>query len=50
MLGLKGLGVKTHGNAKATEICNAILQCRTFHEERINEQIQKELGLGAEEN
>ena len=46
MLGLKGLVVKTHGNAKATEICNAVLQCRTFHEENISGLIAKELGLG----
>lgn len=50
MLGLKGLVVKTHGSAKANEICNAILQCRTFHEERINDHIQKELGLGTSDN
>lgn len=47
MLGLKGLIVKTHGNAGATEICNAILQCRTFYEEKINEHIAEELGVGA---
>ena len=46
MLGLKGLVVKTHGNAKATEICNAVLQCKTFHEENISGLIAKELGLG----
>lgn len=47
MLGLKGLVVKVHGNAKAEEICNAILQCRVFQEKHINERIEKELSLGA---
>ena len=46
MLGLKGLVVKTHGNAKATEICNAVLQCKTFHEENISGLIAKELNGG----
>ena len=46
MLGLKGLVVKTHGNAKATEICNAVLQCKTFHEENISGLIAKELNSG----
>lgn len=30
MLGLKNLVVKTHGNSKAPEIRNAIMQCRDF--------------------
>ena len=30
LLGLNGLVVKTHGNSKAGEICNSILQCQTF--------------------
>ena len=47
MLGLNGLVVKTHGNAKANEICNALMQCKTFHEEKINEFIAKETGVGA---
>ena len=29
MLGLKKFVVKTHGNSKAQEVCNTILQCRT---------------------
>lgn len=44
LLGLKGLVVKTHGNSKQTEICNAIIQCVTFKEQRINERIQESLG------
>lgn len=30
MLGLKGLVVKTHGNSKAVEIKNTVLQCKMF--------------------
>lgn len=46
MLGLKGLVVKAHGNSKANEICNAVLQCRKFSEEKINDRIQEEIGNG----
>lgn len=41
LLGLNGLVVKTHGNSKRTEICNSIIQCVTFKEQRINERIQE---------
>ncbi len=43
LLGLKGLVVKSHGSAKAGEIKNSVLQCVTFKEQRINEQIQEKL-------
>jgi len=43
LLGLKGLVVKTHGSAKSGEIKNSILQCVTFKEQKINEQIQEKL-------
>lgn len=43
LLGLNGLVVKTHGNSKSTEICNAIIQCVAFKEQRINEKIQDSL-------
>ena len=43
LLGLNGLVVKTHGNSKQTEICNSIIQCVTFKEQRINERIQESL-------
>ena len=43
LLGLKGLVVKTHGNAKAREISNAIAQCVTFKEQKISEKIQESL-------
>ena len=43
LLGLKGLVVKTHGNSKSTEVCNSILQCVTFREQKINEKFQESL-------
>ena len=43
LLGLNGLVVKTHGNAKAIEIKNAILQCLMFKEMHIKEQISENL-------
>lgn len=41
LLGLKGLVVKTHGSAKAAEVCNSIIQCVTFKEQQINEKIKE---------
>lgn len=43
LLGLKGLVVKTHGSSKANEICNSIIQCVTFKEQKINEKIRESL-------
>lgn len=43
LLGLKGLVVKTHGNAKAGEVCNSIIQCVTFKEQGISEKIKESL-------
>ncbi|MGL5435185.1 MAG: phosphate acyltransferase PlsX [Lachnospiraceae bacterium] len=43
LLGLKGLVVKTHGSAGAVEICNSIIQCVTFKEQKINEKIKETL-------
>ena len=40
LLGLKGLVVKTHGNSKALEIRNSIIQCVTFKQQQINEKIR----------
>ena len=40
LLGLNGLVVKAHGSSKAKEIQIAILQCVTFKEQKINEQIR----------
>lgn len=39
LLGLNGLVVKTHGSSTSKEVCNSILQCVTFKEQRINEKI-----------
>ncbi|MFR5601281.1 MAG: phosphate acyltransferase PlsX [Lachnospiraceae bacterium] len=44
LLGLNGLVVKTHGNSKAKEVCNSIIQCVTFKEQGINEKIRESLG------
>lgn len=43
LLGLNGLVVKTHGNAKAIEVSNSILQCLKFREEKINEKIKEKI-------
>ena len=43
-MGLNGLVVKTHGNAKRTEVRNSIIQCMTFKEQAINEKIRESLG------
>ena len=45
MLGLKGLVVKAHGNSKAAEIRNALIQCITFKEKKINDLFQSEMKL-----
>lgn len=39
LIGLNGLVVKTHGNAKALEVKNSILQCVKFKREKINDKI-----------
>ena len=43
LLGLKGLVVKTHGSAGAREVSNSIIQCVTFKEQKINENIKESL-------
>lgn len=43
LLGLNGLVVKTHGNSKALEVRNSIIQCVTFKEQEINEKIRESL-------
>lgn len=49
MLGLKGLVVKTHGNATAKEVRNTLFQCLTFKEQRIGDKM-KELFVEEKEN
>ena len=48
LLGLKGLVVKTHGNSKALEIRNSIIQRVTFKHQQINEKIKA--GIGEKES
>ncbi len=43
LLGLNGLVVKTHGSAQKKEVKNSIIQCATFKELKINEQIQEKI-------
>jgi len=43
MLGLNGLVVKTHGNSKAVEIKNSILQCLKFSEGNIPDKIRRNI-------
>ncbi len=43
LLGLNGLVVKTHGNAKAAEISHSLIQCVSFAREDINGKIKKSL-------
>jgi glycerol-3-phosphate acyltransferase PlsX len=45
MLGLRGLVVKTHGNAEAIEIQNALGQCINFTEQKLTEQFQTGVSL-----
>ena len=45
LLGLKGLVVKTHGNSKANEVKNSIIQCISFKEQAINEKIRESLAV-----
>ena len=49
LLGLKGLVVKTHGSAKASEIRNTILQCIQFIGEDVNGEIMKYLAAAKEQ-
>lgn len=43
MLGLKKFVVKTHGNSKAPEVCNTILQCCTAVREGLDSKIAQSL-------
>lgn len=49
LLGLNGLVVKTHGNSKANEVKNSIIQCVAFKEQQINEKIRDSLGVANKE-
>ena len=50
LLGLNGLVVKTHGNSKALEVKNSILQCVAFKEQGINDKIRESLKIENERN
>ena len=41
LLGLNGLVVKTHGNATSKEVCNSIIQCVTFKQQKISDKIRE---------
>ena len=43
LLGLNGLVVKTHGSSKSKEVCNTLLQCVTFKQQKINEKIKESI-------
>lgn len=43
LLGLNGLVVKTHGSSKSKEVCNSIIQCVSFKNEKINDKIKEKL-------
>lgn len=43
LLGLKGLVVKAHGNSKAVEVKNSILQCISFKAGNISEKIKEHI-------
>lgn len=50
LLGLNGLVVKTHGNSRAVEVKNSILQCVAFKEQEINDKIRESLKIENEKN
>ncbi|MCC8150484.1 MAG: phosphate acyltransferase PlsX [Lachnospiraceae bacterium] len=43
LLGCRGLVVKTHGSAKATDVRNSVIQCVTFKQQGINEKIAEHI-------
>lgn len=50
LLGLNGLIVKTHGNSKANEVTNSIIQCVTFKQQDINGKIKEKITVLKEES
>lgn len=45
LLGLNGLVVKAHGSSKSKEVTNAIIQCVSFTEQKINDRIRESLNV-----
>lgn len=43
LLGLEGLVVKAHGSSDAIAFKNALIQCKTFSEEKVNDKIKQHL-------
>lgn len=43
LLGLEGLVVKAHGSSDAKAFKNAVLQCKKFNEEKVNEKIKQNI-------
>lgn len=43
LLGLEGLVVKAHGSSDAKAFKNAILQCKRFSDEKVNEKIKQQM-------
>lgn len=45
LLGLNGLVVKTHGSAKAIEVCTSIKQCVTFKQQHIKDRVTEHIAV-----
>ena len=43
LLGLEGLVVKAHGSSNAKAFKNAIIQCKTFADKKVNDKIKQQL-------
>ncbi|MBP3755324.1 MAG: phosphate acyltransferase PlsX [Lachnospiraceae bacterium] len=48
LLGCNGLLVKTHGSSKAVSITNSILQCKTFADQNINDDIREMFSISTD--
>ena len=48
LLGCNGLLVKTHGSSKAVSITNSILQCKTFADNNINNDIKEMFSISTD--
>lgn len=48
LLGCNGLLVKTHGSSKAVSITNSILQCKTFADHNINNDIREMFSISTD--
>ncbi len=48
LLGCNGLLVKTHGSSKAVSITNSILQCKTFADQNINNDIKEMFSISTD--